>query len=367
MDSRERTFLSLDHQEPDRVPVDCWMSAGMQTKVKTVLKTSYDRFLDQNDVDLRYIRGPEYNGPIRTSDEGALDIDIWGVPRKLVNVHLHDGTGEYSERYKQVTHSPLEAAVSAEEIVEYENWPSADWFDYSVIEEQCRRIKNAGRVVVFMGDRLNRIAQLKPACYLRGFEQVFIDMMENPDIVRALFRKISEFHLEYGRRILEAARGQIDILCTGDDFGSQNAPLISLSMWREFLKPGFQEFVKLGKANGTFVMHHTCGSIYPLIPEMIECNLDILQSMQPEASKMDPRVIKAQFGDKLCFQGGISIQKILPHGSPADVREHVKTILGIMSPRGGYIACTSHNIQADTPMSNLEALLKAYKDCGRYR
>jgi uroporphyrinogen decarboxylase len=191
--------------------------------------------------------------------------------------------------------------------------------------------------------------------------------MQNPEIAKALYQKISGFYLEYGRRILEAAKGNIDILCTGDDFGTQNAPLISLSMWREFLKPGFKKFIELGKDSSSYVMHHTCGSIYPLIPDMIDCHLDILQSMQPEAAGMDPRVIKDEFGDKLCFQGGISIQKILPHGSPADVREHVKTTLDIMSPRGGYIACTSHNIQADTSMKNLEALFEAYRDFGRYR
>jgi uroporphyrinogen decarboxylase len=191
-------------------------------------------------------------------------------------------------------------------------------------------------------------------------------MMDNPEIARALFEKISEFYLEYGQRILEAANGNIDILCTGDDFGTQNAPLISLSMWNEFLKPGFKKFVKLGKEHGSYVMHHTCGSIYPLIPDMIECNLDILQSVQPEAADMDPRVLKTEFGGKLCFQGGISIQKVLPHGSPEDVRRHVRQVLEIMSPGGGYIACTSHNIQADTPISNLEALFETYHQYGRY-
>lgn len=347
--------------------MDCWVSPAMQAKVGKILNISYDQFLDQNDVDLRYIQGPQYNGPPLAGNEDSLDIDIWGVPRKRVNVRLGDNTGEYLESYKQVVHSPLQEAGSIEEILKYDHWPSAEWYDYSVVEEQCLRIRDAGRVVVFMGDRLNRIAQLKPACYLRGFEQIFIDMMENPDIARAVFRKISEFYLEYGRRILEAAKGKIDILCTGDDFGSQNAPLISLSMWREFLKPGFEEFVRLGKGHGSYVMHHTCGSISPLIPNMIECNLDILQSLQPEATNMDPRAIKEEFGDKLCFQGGISIQKILPQGSPEDVRRHVKTVLEVMSPGGGYIACTSHNIQADTPVGNIEVLFEAYRDYGRYK
>lgn len=153
-----------------------------------------------------------------------------------------------------------------------------------------------------MGDRLNRMAQLKPACYLRGFEQIYVDMMENPDLARAVFNRISEFYMEYGRRILIAADGQIDILCTGDDFGSQNAPLISVDMWRDFIKPGFRNFLKLGKEYGCYVMHHTCGSIVQLIPDMIDCNLDILQSLQPEARGMDPLTLKKISGTGSVFR-----------------------------------------------------------------
>ena len=366
MDSRERTFLALEHQEPDRVPVDCWISPAMLEKVGRIRRISHEQFIDENDVDLRYIQGPRYIGPAPKAS-GLTDIDIWGVTRQLTDVRLSGEEGEYIETYKQVIQSPLQDARSVEEILEYDHWPSPEWFDYGVIEQQCLKIKDAGRVVVFMGDRLNRIAQLKPACYLRGFEQVFIDMVENPELASALFRKISEFYMEYGQRILEAAKGQIDILCTGDDFGTQNAPLISLPMWREFLKPGFEDFIKMGKEHGSYVMHHTCGSISALIPDMIECDLDILQSLQPEAANMDPRHLKSLYGDRLCFQGGISIQKILPKGAPEDVRRHVQAVMEAMAPGGGYIACTSHNIQADTSIRNLDALFKAYRDFGLYK
>lgn len=366
MDSRERTFLSLEHEEPDRVPVDCWFSPAMKTKLENSLNISYEQFLDQNNIDLRYIEGPSYIGPPLAAGYNASEIDIWGVFRKKVQIHLKDETGEYTETYKEVTCSPLQHADSVEEILEYPHWPSADWFDYSKVEKQCRQIRDAGRVVVFMGDRLNRLAQLKPAFYLRGFEQVFIDMMENHEIARALFKQIADFYLEYGLRILEAAKGKIDILCTGDDFGAQNGPLLSLSMWIGFLKKGFENYIKLGKAYNTYVMHHTCGSVYSLIPDMIDSNLDILQSLQPEAADMDPKILKEEFGHRLSFQGGISIQKVLPHGSPADVTEHVKVLFERMAPKGGYIACTSHNIQADTPLSNIEALFEAYKKYSRY-
>jgi uroporphyrinogen decarboxylase len=132
-------------------------------------------------------------------------------------------------------------------------------------------------------------------------------MIANPEIANTIFSRIASFYLEYGRRILEAGKGKVDILCTGDDFGGQNSTLLSPSLWIDFLKKGFKEYIRLGKAFDAYIMHHTCGSVYPLIPEMIDCDLDILQSLQPEAAKMDPKVLKKEFGNRLSFQGGISI------------------------------------------------------------
>jgi len=334
MDSRERTFMALDYQEPDRVPLDCWASPGTKQKIHSQLQLSYDDFLDKYDIDLRYIQGPEYIGPgLKTAD--GLESDIWGVRRKPVSVLVSDGTASFEEVYKEVVESPLKKYTTVEEIVDYPHWPSADWFDYTAIEQQCDEIRDRGRVVVFMGDRLNRFAQLKPAMYLRGMSQVFFDMMESPDIVASIFEHIVSFYLEYENRILEAARGKIDILVTGDDFGMQKGMMISPAMWQAMLAKGFSDYIRAAKDHGAKVMHHTCGSVCEIIEDFIDCDLDILQSVQPEASGMDPGRLKADFGDRLCFQGGISIQKILPFGNSDEVRDHVASVLGQMMPGGG--------------------------------
>ena len=365
MDSRERTFLAIECQEPDRVPIDCWLSSGAKRKIKSRLGKSFQDFMDHYDVDLRYIEGPDYIGPALAAD-GDISKDIWGVPRKPVELILNDSAGTWTETYKEVTKSPLQDFSSLEEIERYPHWPSADWFDYSTIEEQCDAIRDQKRVVVFMGDRLNRFAQLKPAMYLRGVEKILIDMMANPELAKAIFSKIEEFYLDYGTRILEAAKGKIDILCTGDDFGSQQNMLISPVMWRNNLSRGFSNFIKLGHAYGAKVMHHTCGSVFSIMEDFIDHGLDILQSIQPEASNMDPGGLKKNFGGRICFQGGISIQNILPNGTPEHVEEHVKYVFENMMANGGYIACTAHNIQADTSIENIETLFKSYHKFGRY-
>jgi len=353
-------MLAINHEEPDRVPMDCWMTAGTRKKLYSLTGLNFDVFLDRNDVDLRYIEGPLYIGPKEDN------VDLWGVSRNQVEIKLEEDSGIFSEVYKEIVLSPLSRYKTVKEILDYDHWPSPDWFDYNGIKVQCEKIRSGKRIVVFMGDRLNRLAQLKPAMYLRGTEQILLDLIETPEIADTIFLKISTFYLEYGRRVLEAAGGKIDILCTGDDFGTQAGLMISPDMWNNFLQKGFNNYVSLGHAYGAKVMHHTCGSVYDLIPQLIDSGLDILQSIQPEAAHMKPADLKRNFGKQIAFQGGISIQDILPRGRPSDIREHVRSLFNIMAPGGGYIAGTSHNIQIDTTIPNIDALYKAFRDFGKY-
>jgi len=217
-----------------------------------------------------------------------------------------------------------------------------------------------------MGDRLNRCAQLKPAMYVRGPEQIFIDAALNPDLAKAIFRRITDFYSEYLSRTLEAAEGDIDIVFTGDDFGTQNSTFMSEEMWKNLLRDGFKRMIDIAHEGGAVVAHHTCGFNLPLIPHFIECGLDILNPLQPEVKGMDFFRIKKEYGDRISFHGGISIQKTLPYGTPEDVRSEVKDRVVALGPGGGYIFCTAHNIQIDTPLENIEALFSAYKDFGDY-
>jgi len=190
--------------------------------------------------------------------------------------------------------------------------------------------------------------------------------MENPSLAHAIFTRIRQFYLKYAERIFEAANGKLDMVLTGDDFGSQNGPLVSISMWVTFLGRGFADYISLAHTYGVRVMHHTCGSVRPLVGLLVERGLDVLQSLQPEARDMDPKALKREFGNRLAFHGGISIQRTLPFGSPKEVQDEVRDRIRTLAPGGGYILCTSHNIQADVPLRNASALLEAYQKFGRY-
>ncbi|MBN2375798.1 MAG: hypothetical protein JXD22_05335 [Sedimentisphaerales bacterium] len=363
MDSIERFRLAMEHQEPDRVPIDYWATSEINAKLREHYGFSeQEELLEHLEVDFRYIDGPKYVGPEFTIREDGSKEDHFGVSRKMVSY----GEGGKQGAYSEVVEYPLEGAGSVDEIESYAKWPRADWFDYECVREQARAAKAKGKVVVFMGDRLNRCAQLKPAMYVRGVEQILVDIMINPEMARAIFGRIADFYAEYARRTLEAGEGNIDIFFTGDDFGTQNNTFMSVERWRDFLREGFKRFIDIGHEFDCLVCHHTCGSIFKLLPEFVECGLDILNPLQPEVVGMDYELINEQFGKSLSFHGGISIQKTLPYGSCDDVRNEVKNLRKSIAPGGGYIFCTAHNIQTDTSLENVEALFSAYKEYGRY-
>ncbi|HBO45488.1 MAG TPA: hypothetical protein DD670_16460 [Planctomycetaceae bacterium] len=364
MDARERVFTALDHKQPDRIPIDCWTTKAVDEKLlRHFGLTDREELLQKFDVDFRYVEGPRYVGPEPAVHADGSVEDHWGVPRVLVEVEGSEGA---KSSYREVLDFPLRGAETVENLIDYPKWPDPDWFDYDCVAQQVATARETGKVVVFMGDRMNRCAQLKPAMYLRGIDQILCDVAVEPDMAGYLFRRIADFYLEYFRRTLEAAGGGIDIMMMGDDFGTQKGPFMSPTMWRQFLKPGFAEFCALGHEFGAKVAHHSCGSIKTLIPDLIECGLDILNPLQPDVVDMDHAEVKKTFGDRLCFHGSMSIQKTLPFGTPDDVRAEVRRRFETLGPRGGFIYCTAHNIQADTPIANIEALFEAYQTLGRY-
>ncbi len=357
MDSRERVFLALNHEEPDRVPIDFWASSGACRVITEATGMTQDEFLDAHDVDFRYIEGPAYVGvPLEPG------VDIWGVRRKTATVRTRYGYEVYSE----VDVSPLNS-LSIEEIERYSGWPDPDDFDYTVVRAQAEEVRRRGRVVVFMGDRLNRVAQLKPAMYLRGVEGILTDLAASPGIAKVIFDRIVSFYKEYLLRILDAADGLIDIVLTGDDFGRQRGLLISPAMWDDYLAPGFSAYIEIIRGFNAKSMHHTCGDVRLLAARMHEIGLDILQSLQPEAMDDAHRDLKNDLGKTMSFHGGISIQRTLPHGDARDIDEEVRERVRTLGPEGGYFLCTAHNIQADCPYRNIAALFDAYAAHGAYR
>ncbi len=364
MDSRERynALIQRDFKSLDRIPQDFWASNDVIARLSKYYHVQdKEEVLDLLDIDFRYIDGPKYIGPpLKTYSDGSQN-DLWGVPRKKVTY----GEGEFQGTYMNVVDNPLKDAKSIKEIEAYEYWPDPNWFDYSVIAEQCKNVHSKGRVVVFMGDRLNRIAQLKPTMYLRGVEKTLADLArkESP-IFDGILGKITDFYTQYLKNILNAAQGKIDILATGDDFGQQHGLLCRPKTWREKLQPGFKHYINTAKALDPKikVMHHTCGSVYPIIEDMIRSGLDILNPIQPGTYMMEAARLKKEFGNDILFHGGISLQGPLRFGNPKEIFDEVRRASHVLGDKGGYIICTAHNLNADIKTENIAALFDAYKE-----
>ncbi len=353
MTPKQRVLDAIDHKHTDRTPLDLWVTKEVMAKLCDHFKVNEaDDVMEELGIDIRLVE-PKYVGPpLEESPEGKVK-DIWGVTRQRV---------EYSEgSYLEMDEYPLDGDISVSDIENY-TWPDPDHYDYSVIPRTCE--KYGDYAILNVGNRLNRTSVLKAAMYLRGMQQLMIDMALDPPLVDALLDKITSYYLAHNERIFKAGEGLIDIFMMGDDFGTQKGLLISAEMFRRYFAPRLKEFATQAKSYGMKVMLHSCGGVRELIPDIIDIGVDILNPVQTNAKGMIPEELKAEFGDKLCFHGGIDIQHTLPFGTVADVEREVKDRIRVLGKDGGYILVSTHNIQTDTPIENI---MKMYQVAADFR
>ena len=348
--SKEMVLEALSHKETCRVPVDFWGTSEVTDMLQRHFGVaSKDDLLEKMGVDLRYVF-PDYARPrLKRCDDGSYD-DIWGVRRKIIK------SAEGS--YEHTVCSPLSSIKTIEDLEEWSP-PSPDWYDYSSLHSKCET--HSKYATVFVGDRTNRTCVLHEAIYLRGVQQALIDPLRHPQFTHRLYEKITEFYLEFNERCFEEAGDLIDIFMMGEDLGTQERLLVSPRIFEQFIKPYLARHVRLARRYDIRVMLHSCGAIRELIPELIEIGIDILNPIQVRAKGMVPAELKREFGGILSFHGGIDIQKTLPYGRPEDVRAEVRDCVQTLGKGGGYILCSTHNIQSDTPIENILAMYEEAK------
>jgi uroporphyrinogen decarboxylase len=239
------------------------------------------------------------------------------------------------------------------ELEEYP-WPKAEWFDYTNLPEQIKRVNEEEEFCLMSG----WANIFETSWFMRGFEQAFIDMIESPEILHFIMEKVMDFHMEHTRRILEAGMGEIDLIFTADDIGSQQGLLMSLGMWEKYIKPYHVKLNDMIHDYDTKVIYHTDGAVMDAVSGLIDMGIDILQALQFDASGMDPKALKNAYGDRLGFEGGVSVQKTLPFGTSDDVRQETQALMSILGKGGGYILGPSHVIQAGTPVENILAMFE---------
>ncbi|MFQ3549079.1 MAG: uroporphyrinogen decarboxylase family protein [Armatimonadota bacterium] len=203
---------------------------------------------------------------------------------------------------------------------------------------------------------------------LRGWDQFMVDMAGDPEFTHVMLDRLADSHIENLKRFLEAVGPYVQLIQMGDDLGTQSAPQLSVNMYREFIKPRHKRVYDYVKQNSDIhVFLHSCGSIYDLIPDLIDAGVEVLNPVQTSAANMDPRKLKDEFGDKLTFWGGgCDTQTILPNAKPEEIRKHVKERMEIFKPGGGFIFNQVHNVQANVAPENIIAMFDAAYEFGWY-
>jgi uroporphyrinogen decarboxylase len=201
------------------------------------------------------------------------------------------------------------------------------------------------------------------AWYLRGFENYMMDMVLNQEFLNKLLDILLEQHIAYWDAHLKHVGEYVQVVQVADDLGHQGGPMMSLEYYDKFIHPRHRRVISFIKARtGAKVFQHSCGAVRQFLPRLIENGIDILNPVQVTAEGMDASELKAEFGDRLSFWGGIDTQHILPNGTPDEVAAETRRIIDILGRDGGYVVNTVHNIQADVPAENILAMYEAARD-----
>ncbi len=344
MTSKERVRKAISHITPDKVPAsfEC-VGSVMEKLLKHYGFSEPEQVYQKFDIDIRPV-GPKYIGPELKSwkeDNGDIITEtFWGSRSRS------HWTGK---EYNSITdYLPLDKFETVEELENY-NWPNPNWFDYESIKYQCDKYKDKAIIMGHPGPF--QVATTS----LRSMDKLFMDMVLNPEFAHRVYDKMVEFELEHYERIFIAADGQIDILRPHDDYGTQISLLFSTEMWRDYFKENTKKLVKLTHKHGAFYQQHSCGAVRSIIPELVDCGVDVLEPIQ-KVKGMEPEELKKEFGDKLAFHGGIDTQGVLPFGTAEEVIKETKHFINTLNVNGGYILMASQGFEGDVPVENIEAM-----------
>ena len=352
MDSRERTAITMEHQKPDRMPINFRAVDAVIEKLQVKYGVNYEGLLRHWHVDFREIV-PPYIGPKLPVTDDGLEIDIWGVGRSMVE-HADGG------RDVMVTFNPLKDADSIEDINNHQ-WPKAEWFDFAAVPSICKPY--AGFALSTPGIHMEGYhGVFHLLTYLFGMEKGIMHLAARPDLVRIATKKIMDFFVEYYDRFFKFADGEIDLLFYKDDFGTQNNLMISRKMFQDFFLADIKKLCELATSYNVKFIQHSCGAVFDIIPDFIEAGVAVLDPIQITAKGMDPVKLKNSFGSDLVFHGGIDTQHLMPFGSVDEVKSKTRKVVEVLGEGGGYFFSPSHRFQADTPIENIVAAYKVVEE-----
>ena len=375
MTAKERVLKALNHEEPDRVPLDLGT-----TNVTSIHLNAYMRLKEYLGVDGRgKAKIIERAQQLVKPEEEVLKLlgidtrSVWLKRPKNWQMALREDNSyidEWGVTRKKPQHSwyfdPVIFPLREANIDDLEKYPWPDPDDperFKGLKQEAEKLYQENEYPIIV-DPTGGIP-FQNAQNLRGFDIFFMDLMQNEKFAQVLMDKILNFQIGLLENLFKEIGSYIDVIKIGDDLGAQNALLISPKSYRKLIKPRHKKLISfIKKKTKAKVLLHTDGAVYSLIEDFIEIGVDILNPLQVSAKGMDAKKLKKEFGDELCFWGGIDTQKILPHGSTKEIKEEVKRIIDELAPEGGYILASVHNIQPDVPPENICTM---YQTADEYR
>lgn len=365
MNPRERVIAAINHRQPDRVPVDLGGNVSTFTAeayrkmldyldITDIEPTATDfftvidideRVLERFHIDIRRIWLNPPDDYHQEPDSQGMWLDEWGIKRTV------------SAGYSEIVENPLRNAS----VSDLSKFPFPDPDDpgrFRGMKERVEYMYNETDYAISAAYPFGGILEL--ACWLRGMDMFMMDMASRSDFAFALLDRITGIMLRLYNHFLDIAGPYAQIFETADDYGMQTGPLFSPAMYRDILAPYQKMIIGLIRAKSDAkIFHHSCGSIIPLIPDMISTGVEILNPIQPLARSMEPENLKDKFGEQIVFHGGICVQELLPKGTAEEARLETLRRIGILGKEGGYILAPAHNIQCDVPPENVAAMYDA--------
>ncbi|MGO8817638.1 MAG: uroporphyrinogen decarboxylase family protein [Terriglobia bacterium] len=344
--SRDRWLALLKGGVADRIPCDYWATAEVTDRLHKELGCASERALWER-LGIDKLVPVHSVHPLAIEDTWHTQSlwSIWHI--EVTKVPYGDGLGSYEE----AVNNPLAYAEAAADVERFD-WPDPAMWDATRVRSQCESWQG----YPILGGCYEPFYLY---CRLRGMEQALADLGVNPAVAEAALERIYYIHEVIIRRTLEAAGGLVDFVYVAEDLGTQDTLLMSPASFRRFLKPWMQKMIDLIHSFGVKVMHHDDGAIRPLLPELIEIGVDVLNPIQWRCKGMEREGLTRDFGKSLVFHGGVDNQQTLPFGTPDDVKREVAENIRIFSKGKGYIVGPCHNLQPNTPTANILAMYEA--------
>lgn len=376
MTHRERVLAALNHQEPDMVPIDLG-----STRCTSIHVAGYQRMKKHFGVEAPDIITDRMMQPVFVDDRilKALDVDTRGIfpgtPDKTPDVEIDDIT--YRDEWGVVRAKPagsywydlkesvLSGEISVHDIARHP-WPDPeDPGRFRGVREQALEWKRKGDYALVLN---LSVGTVHVSQYLRGFQDWYMDMAADQNLIGALMDAITDVTVVMARRMMEEVGDLADVIMTGDDLGTQGGPQVHPETYRKVIKPRHARFYRQVQemCPHAKIFLHTCGSVYLLLPDLVDIGVQVLNPVQVAARDMDPVKLKKEFGERLSFWGAIDTQQVLPNGTPEDVKAEVETRIDQMGKAGGYVVCGVHNLQPDVPLENVLAMYHHTRKYGVY-